>query len=654
MRNERRIRPEPFEFEAELAVGELEADIGELESGLGGAGFGEFETALETTFGETEADFGELGAVSDETPAAWQQETGSSSYVRWVQELLNRILGLKLTVDGNAGAQTRSAIRTFQQQQGLKVDGVVGPATDAAIKAALARPGAGPGYGQAPCSGSKSPEVLDNFEFDRDQVRPHHLPLIQRITACIVATVRARPGPMQVRLVGHTDPVGTDAYNVQLARRRADQVQQQLQQAIERMQPGLSRSVTFTVETRGEREPVSGDAARSRRVEVFLPAQPKPGVTPPRPLRGDEVPKIIKPRQALKSAASIPIELPLIVPVSAMPGMRLLTGRAEMAKGAGTGGGSMIATALQLQGTLGKQISPPGIEVTASSPFPRDQLKAVQRELRGLSGMLPDHLPLLPLPASVPNELKASPRINVQLPKQRPRDLHEPTTVFRPDDRKVFRDTSFPWSTIGRVETPSGICSGAMIGPRHLLTCSHGIQWLPSGAGWVKFTPAFFDGGVPPFGFAFGIKIYFLKKVEGSDGLDRDEGQYDYAVVVLGSRLGDLTGWMGARSWSDGWDNQPFWSHAGYPSDLTSTQRPTFQGSIALDGSFWDREIHTRIFHKGDVFPGQSGGPFFGWWSGELFPRVVAVQSGQNPDENSASGGADMVELVSRARRDFP
>ena len=61
----------------------------------------------------------------------------SRAYIQWVQESLNKILGLKLSTDGLMGAQTRSAIRSFQQKQGLGADGVVGAKTEAAIKAAL-------------------------------------------------------------------------------------------------------------------------------------------------------------------------------------------------------------------------------------------------------------------------------------------------------------------------------------------------------------------------------------------------------------------------------------------------------------------------------------------------------------------------------------
>jgi hypothetical protein len=148
--------------------------------------------------------------------------------------------------------------------------------------------------------------------------------------------------------------------------------------------------------------------------------------------------------------------------------------------------------------------------------------------------------------------------------------------------------------------------------------------------------------------------IYSMKKVDGSDLIDRDEGRSDYVVVVLNTRLGDVTGWMGSRSYSDSWDGGSFWSHIGYPFDLTSGQRPIFHPSIALDGDSSDSNTRKRIFHKGDVFQGQSGGPFFAWWKGETYPSVVAVQSGETSSENLASGGSDLLTLINKARADFP
>ena len=79
----------------------------------------------------------------------------SKEYIRWVQQSLNQILGLRLVVDGISGTQTRSAIRSFQQRQGLVVDGIVGPQTEGALIAAGAgQPPGSPSY-QPPGGGSR-------------------------------------------------------------------------------------------------------------------------------------------------------------------------------------------------------------------------------------------------------------------------------------------------------------------------------------------------------------------------------------------------------------------------------------------------------------------------------------------------------------------
>ena len=40
----------------------------------------------------------------------------SSDYIRWVQNALNRVMRLRLTVDGSMGPHTQSAIKRFQQR----------------------------------------------------------------------------------------------------------------------------------------------------------------------------------------------------------------------------------------------------------------------------------------------------------------------------------------------------------------------------------------------------------------------------------------------------------------------------------------------------------------------------------------------------------
>ncbi len=248
------------------------------------------------------------------------------------------------------------------------------------------------------------------------------------------------------------------------------------------------------------------------------------------------------------------------------------------------------------------------------------------------------------------------------LPKQEPKKFQKPKyidkdagiglkTIFGTDDRKVYYSTAYPWRCVGRVETPLGFGSGVMIGPRHLLTCSHIIDWQPNNTtGWIKFTPMYYNGSAP-YGTSYGIKTYYKYKVTGPT-IDGTEGKYDYTVVVLNQAIGNSTGWLGSKSYTDSWDGTAVWTHAGYPQDLTGTQRPTYQTGIALDGDSGSSDDHESMNHKADVYPGQSGGPFWGYWAGQ--PYAVATQSAQNPSNNTASGGSDLVDLVNQARNAFP
>ena len=56
-----------------------------------------------------------------------------SEYVRWVQASLNQVLRLRLPLTGVMNAATRSALRTFQRQRNLPVDGFAGSATRKAL-----------------------------------------------------------------------------------------------------------------------------------------------------------------------------------------------------------------------------------------------------------------------------------------------------------------------------------------------------------------------------------------------------------------------------------------------------------------------------------------------------------------------------------------
>jgi V8-like Glu-specific endopeptidase len=290
----------------------------------------------------------------------------------------------------------------------------------------------------------------------------------------------------------------------------------------------------------------------------------------------------------------------------------------------------------------GARVVPHPLRGDAVKPQDRDVDEDEMAEV--LSAFVPAHLGFDPVPVDLVDS-----HVRIRPPTDERRVA---TTVFGTDERQAFRDTTYPWSTVGLVETNRGAGSGVMIGPRHLLTVSHVIDWTaPDGfaADWVRFTPSYFDADAP-FGEAYGTHIYWYVQEDGDGFITGDEGDFDYVVVVLDRRLGETTGWMGARGYDDDWDELAAWSHMGYPTDLNNGQRPTWQGWFRVDGT---DDAAQSILHQADVFPGQSGGPVFGFWDGDVGPRAVAVQSWQTTTDNGASGSRDLRDLVVRARTDF-
>jgi hypothetical protein len=89
-------------------------------------------------------------AAEPSTPPSAEPSAEGSEHVRWVQDSLDRILGLRLPVDGIMGPEVRSAVRSFQERQGLPITGLVGLDTERALIAASS--------GQLPGAGATKPE----------------------------------------------------------------------------------------------------------------------------------------------------------------------------------------------------------------------------------------------------------------------------------------------------------------------------------------------------------------------------------------------------------------------------------------------------------------------------------------------------------------
>lgn len=292
-------------------------------------------------------------------------------------------------------------------------------------------------------------------------------------------------------------------------------------------------------------------------------------------------------------------------------------------------------------------------ERIAVSELNRDTLEQF-RHVRELTGSRPGYAPASFIPELSKFDAKHAKRLR--------KGEDRPTNIFGNDDRYVYSDSTFPWRTVGRVSTANGVCSGCTIGPRLVLTASHCIDWIDGGgAGWVNFSPAYYNGN-GSWGEFNATRVISWNRAEG--GLSDFETAFDYVVLVMDDRVGDMVGYPGYRTYDDDWNDLNVWQHMGYPGDLTSTQRPAFQGDCSIS-SVGSQSLPGQtgyvLGHFNDATGGHSGGPVWGWWSGEEWPRVVGVQSAEaavpasnTSGDNEFGGGPALAALISWARSNYP
>ncbi|WP_198652216.1 trypsin-like serine peptidase [Nocardioides allogilvus] len=222
----------------------------------------------------------------------------------------------------------------------------------------------------------------------------------------------------------------------------------------------------------------------------------------------------------------------------------------------------------------------------------------------------------------------------------------QPAVVLGSDERRTYSDRSYPWGCVCKVITSVGSGSGVIIGPRHVLTASHVVNW--SVPGGVNGTVEVHRAGATVSAVSPIRRVFAYTQVTGTVGwTELDE---DYAVLEVADPIGDRFGWLGCRTYSSSWDGDAYWYNVGYPGDVGGAAWPTWQRSKWLNEHAWDFGSGRAMDTDADINPGNSGGPMFAWWSDG--PYAVSVVSAHDVEdrENYCSGGSDIVRLVRLAR----
>lgn len=272
-------------------------------------------------------------------------------------------------------------------------------------------------------------------------------------------------------------------------------------------------------------------------------------------------------------------------------------------------------------------------------------------------------------PAGVPTAFipKRARRTHILRP-EKGKDVDVGGTIFGIDDRDLYDDIFFPWRTVGKVRTVGKWGSGVTIGPRHVLTASHVVNWTGGSGGgvaWLTFTPAYFDGS-GPWGEIAATRVIYWLQAPGS--LTDKQTAFDYVVLIMEDRIGDIVGYPGYRTYDDDWNGGSYWQFMGYPGELSSGDRPAFQGGgvvSSVQNQSFSGQTGYVLGNFNDFTPGQSGGPAWGWWGNEPWPRVVGVGStigstavqaptGSTKGDNEYGGGPALSALISWARSNYP
>lgn len=218
------------------------------------------------------------------------------------------------------------------------------------------------------------------------------------------------------------------------------------------------------------------------------------------------------------------------------------------------------------------------------------------------------------------------------------------------DDREHWNAAEYPYHSVGRLYWDSGVlCSGALVGPRHVLTAGHCIPEQPTSG---RFAPGYDDG--ERFGSA---QVQVALSSTGQEAGSPCETKGDWAILVLDENLGDGLGYFGVKSPDASKLDQPAFYHMGYPGDKGGSQPYRVVDATINSADTFDCDASGPIYSDTDTSGGQSGGPI--WEMDENMDRwiwgalSIGVSWGERVGHSGFASGSQMIDAINKLREEF-
>lgn len=185
--------------------------------------------------------------------------------------------------------------------------------------------------------------------------------------------------------------------------------------------------------------------------------------------------------------------------------------------------------------------------------------------------------------------------------------------VFTSDARVKVTNTKYPWSAIGRLDVPGGVCTASLVGADIILTNRHCIVDKATNKlkeGSIIFRPGYTNG---KSAHASGVTFAWWGSTTTSGG--------DWAILRLETALGKTYGWLGSRDTSL---NSGKLYAVGYSGDFEDSASAACEPGCRFTGGVYSYGLAP---HNCSNSRGASGGPMF-IFEGES-PVIIAIHTGE-------------------------